>query len=123
MLNDQMMQNGFPLPQFRGFMFDEAQQNWIAVRTVYFGGPNNKVEEKERSCKFHWETNMVEHTRKCIKPTFQEEHKYLCRQWRSASSDMEKEQCKQAIQTYWTNNHVIEGQLQSLQLWLAWWDA
>ncbi|KAI5071670.1 hypothetical protein GOP47_0013921 [Adiantum capillus-veneris] len=36
---------------------------------------------------------------------------------------MEKERCKQAIQNYWTDNHIIEGQLQSLQLWLAWWDA
>ena len=48
MLNHVTQKYGFPKPQFRGFMADEDNANWIVVCTMYFGGPKNEVPIKRR---------------------------------------------------------------------------
>ena len=122
MLNTVVQQSGFPIPEFRGFMADEANANWIAVRTVYFGGAKKTQPDKERSCTFHWEQSMVRHTQKCIRPSSQEEHKCLCRKWRNAMSENASEICKNEIRKFWRAGHANAGEIPALETWLAWWD-
>ena len=52
-LNSVMIQSGYEATDFTGFMEDEAGANWIAIRTVYNGGPKNILIDKEQSCLFH----------------------------------------------------------------------
>ena len=123
MMNEVMLNNGHPLADFRGFMADEANANWIAVRTVYFGGAKNKSPSKERSCLFHWAQSMVRHTSKCIRPAFQEEHKILCRKWLDAPSEHGAEVCKEEIRNFWHAGAAVDHEIPSLETWLSWWDV
>lgn len=43
MLNRTMVDNGHEPADFYGFMADEAQANWLAIRTVYNGSPDNAM--------------------------------------------------------------------------------
>lgn len=54
-INDVVGNHGFDKPDFYGFMADEAQANWNALREVYNEGKNNIMVGRERSCLFHWE--------------------------------------------------------------------
>ena len=100
-------------------MADEANANWLAVRTVYFGGAKKRVPTKERSCIFHWEQSIVNHTRKCICPSFQEEHKCLCQKWQNAPSDVVVENCKNEIRKFWHARNAIKDEIPSLETWHA----
>lgn len=40
-LNEVMVDNGHPMADFAGFMADEAGANWVAIRTIFNGGPEN----------------------------------------------------------------------------------
>lgn len=122
MLNDVVQKCGFAKPEFRGFMADEANANWLAIRTVYFGGPKNIKPSKERSCIFHWEQSMLRHTKKCIRPSFQEDHKLLCRKWRNAPNENAAENCKNEIRKFWKAGHAFAEEISALETWLSWWD-
>ena len=53
-LNKVMADNGVHNVNFKGFMADSAQANWIAVRKVYgSGNPNEPMEDRERTCFYH----------------------------------------------------------------------
>ena len=55
-LNEVMEKNGCEPPaDFCGFMADEAQANWNAIRHVFNNGKDNILIGRERSCLFHWE--------------------------------------------------------------------
>ena len=66
LLNEVLQKEGFDRAEFHGFMADEAAQNWLAVRTVFNGGPQNVMEGKERTCLWHWEDSLEKHSKKCI---------------------------------------------------------
>ena len=54
-LNSVVQRHGVDDIQFKGFMADNAQANWNAVQIVYGGGdPTIPMEERERTCLFHW---------------------------------------------------------------------
>ena len=74
---------------FRGFMADEAQANWIAVRTVYGEDPSKPMIGKERSCLFHFMDSMRKRTEKNIKMEYRSEHIAMCLQWRNSASQTE----------------------------------
>jgi hypothetical protein len=38
-LNDVMARHNIPKPKFKGFMVDNVQTNWNAVRVIYGSGP------------------------------------------------------------------------------------
>lgn len=78
LLNNVMKKEGYKKPEFKGFMADEAQANWRAIRTVYNGGPDNVMIGQERSCLFHWEQSLQQHCKKCIPSHCQEEFKVRC---------------------------------------------
>lgn len=58
-INEVMEKKGFAKAEFTGFVADEAQANWIAVREVFNEG--EVMEGRERSCHFHWEQSLVTH--------------------------------------------------------------
>ena len=109
----------FQTPEFRGFMADEASANWNTIHKVYFNGERKLY--KERSCYFHWEQSMIEHTKPCIKSPFQEHHKIFCRQWKNVESDIATLTCRQTLQQWWRKGHAIEGEISTLETWLAQW--
>ena len=76
-----MEKKGFAPPDFTGFMADEAQTNWIAVRDVYNNG--NVMKGRERSCHFHWEQSLVNHNKKYVREGHQAQHKQMCEIWRA----------------------------------------
>jgi hypothetical protein len=50
-LNHVMARHGIPKPHFKGFMVDNAQANWNAVRIVYgFGDPKVPIDGREKTC-------------------------------------------------------------------------
>jgi hypothetical protein len=68
-LNDLMAKNGVENTNFKGFMADNAQANWNAIRIVYGSGdPKVPMENREHTCLLHWTTSLRRHTQKYIKP-------------------------------------------------------
>jgi hypothetical protein len=84
--------HGIPHPTFIGFMADSAQTNWNVVRIVYGSGdPKVPMEDRERTCFFHWKQLLEKHMKSYIKHELQDQHRYLCLQYRNASSMAEAE--------------------------------
>ena len=77
-LNVVMLENGVPNVNFKGFMADSAQANWIDARKIYRDGdPSVPLEGHEHACFFHWSTNLDKITQKHIWPSLQHEHKQI----------------------------------------------
>lgn len=83
LLNWVMEHEGYKKNQFKGFMADDIQSNWKAMRTVFNGGPDNVMTSMERLCSFHWEQSLNQHAKKCVPPHSQEEFKLICRCWKN----------------------------------------
>src|ERR1700738_5149125 len=118
-----MARHVIPHPTFIGFMADNAQANWNAVRIVYGSGdPKVPMEGHERTCFFHWKQSLEKHTKAYIKHEVQDQHRHLCLQYRNASSMQEAETRYLAIKAWWaSSNCTSEDGLKHLQLWLAFW--
>ena len=86
-LNAVMQAHGYPRPDFAGFMADEAGANWISIRTVYNGGPDNILLGREHSCLFHWEQSLHKHTNKYVLPALRTRHIEMCENWRLAQTE------------------------------------
>lgn len=124
MLNRVMEKHGFPKAQFKGFMADEAQANWRAVRTVFNGGPENRMEDQERSCLFHWEQSVHNHAKACIAPHCQEEFKSMCRRWKNAPSQSAAEIEMNRLREWWSfPGHANDSTIGRLETWIVWWHA
>jgi hypothetical protein len=71
--------NGVSNVNFKGFMCDNAQANFNAVRILFGSGdPTVPMENKERTCQFHWRMSLECHTKQLIRLNFQAEHMRLC---------------------------------------------
>jgi hypothetical protein len=58
-LNETMLKNKFPKPNFKGFMVDNAQINWNVVIIVYgLGDPYVKMVDMEHTYLFHYLFNL-----------------------------------------------------------------
>jgi hypothetical protein len=68
-LNEIMLKHGFPKPNFKGFMVNNTQANWNAIKIVYgFWDLYVMMVDKECTYLFHWIQSFSRHTRKLIKP-------------------------------------------------------
>lgn len=123
LLNMVMEKEGYKKACFKGFMADEAQANWRAVRTVFNGGPENVMVGRERSCSFHWEQSMHHHAKKCIPSYSQEEFKSRCHAWKAAPSEEAAEQELDNLWTWLQEGHADRINISALQTWLIWWHA
>lgn len=122
-LNNVMEQSGHGKADFRGFMADEAQANWRAVRIVFNGGPSNEMVGRERSCLFHWEQSLHIHTTKFIQKEHQPEHKAICEKWRKASTKEEAVAQSRYIRQWWKTGKVRDSDLPALDSWMSWWNV
>jgi hypothetical protein len=78
-LNETMLKHGFPKPNLKGLMVENAQANWNIARIVYgLGKPFVRMVDKECTCLFHWSHSLNKHTKQVIKPKLKDEHKALC---------------------------------------------
>ena len=121
-LNEVMKQQGHPPADFAGFMADEAGANWIAIRTVFNGGPDNVLIDRERSCLFHWEQSLQKHTKKFVKKEATQEHIDLCEKWRKSTSTKLALQQATKIRQWWWGGHVAESNIEQMERWLSWWE-
>lgn len=115
-LNRVVEQCGQAPPDFAGFMSDEARANWLAIRTVYNGGPQNVMEGRERSCLFHWKQSLHKYTKKLISSNKQQEHISMCEAWRNAMTVHEANDCAKRIKEWWNDNVSIDNII-FLQRW------
>lgn len=123
MLNKVMENCGHEIANFHGFMADEAQANWSAIRFVYNGGYDNIMHGRERSCLFHWEQSLHAHTTKYVLKDHQNEHKSMCEKWRlSDTMDAAKVQCR-LIRQWWRTGKVKDCNLPAMDSWMSWWDV
>lgn len=123
LLNKVVEKEGYKKPKFKGFMADEAQANWRAIRTVYNGGPDKVMKSQERSCLFHWEQSLQQHAKKCIPPHSQEEFKRRCRQWKEAPSEETAQIELEKLQSWLRQGHADMANISMLETWLVWWHA
>lgn len=62
-LNKVLETNDLPNPNFKGFMVNSTQVNWNGIQIVYGSDDSSlKMNNRERSCFFHWATSMKHHT-------------------------------------------------------------
>ena len=122
-LNRVMAKHGVPATNFKGFRADSAQTNWNVVRQVYgTGDPKVPLQNRERTCLFHWTKSLEAHTIKLIKPTMQHQHKILCKQYKDAKTEEESERMYLAIRAWWfSSGAATEEQIQELNDWLGFW--
>ena len=74
-LNHVMARHDIPHPTFIGFMGDIAQINWNVIRIVYGSGdPKVPMEDRERTCFFHWKQSLEKHMKSYIKHELQDQH-------------------------------------------------
>jgi hypothetical protein len=67
-LSEIMLKQGFPKPNFKGFMTDSAQANWNAIIIVYGSKDLSiKMVDKKHTYLFHWTQSLDRHTKKLIK--------------------------------------------------------
>ena len=118
-----MADNGVPNVNFKGFMADSAQANWIAVKKVYgSGNPDEPMEDCERTCFYHWSPNLNKYTMKYIKPELQYQHKQLSRDYKDAKTQRKADEKYHAIRAWCaTSGPAREECLSSLSEWLGFW--
>jgi hypothetical protein len=85
--NETMLKHEFPKLDLKGFMADNTQANWNAIKIVYGSGDTYvRMIDKECTCLFLWTQSFDKHTKQLIKPELQDEHKVLCHQYKNATS-------------------------------------
>lgn len=123
MINSTMEQSDYPPADFHGFMADEAGANWCAVRTVFNGGPSNAMEDRERTCLFHWKQSLIKQTRHCVIAVARQEHISLCEQWRLAPTKEDAAMKSKVIKEWWRKGNVSEERVPLMDTWLSWWEV
>ncbi len=82
-----MLKHRFPKPNSKGFIADNAQTNWNAIKIVYGSrDPFVRMVDKEHTCLFHWTQSLDKHTKQLIKHELQDEHKVFYHQYKNATS-------------------------------------
>jgi hypothetical protein len=85
--NDLMRQNSVGKPNFKCFMIDDVQANWIAIQIVYGNGnPKVPMENQKRTCLLYWTSLLQRHTQKHIKPNMQDQYNRLCKQYKDSKT-------------------------------------
>jgi len=118
-LNSVMARHNVLQPNFKGFMADCAQANWNVIRIVYRNRDASiPMENKERTCLFHWTQSLEKHTKAYIQLDLQDQHRLLCKQYKNVKTISEAEMHYLAIRARWLLSRDVICQL---DLWLAFW--
>jgi hypothetical protein len=101
-LNVVMKRNGVVHTNFKDFMADNVQANWNAVRVIYGNGKKeDRMDDREKTCQFHWTQSMVKYTEKYIPEEFWEQHKKMCHQYRTARTMDKVESMYHGLCAWW----------------------
>ena len=108
---------------FCGFMADSAQANFNAVREIFGSGDKSQpMENKERTCLFHWTMTLDRHTKQYIKPELQDMHKRLCHEYRKCKTKTDADIAMEAIKAWWYSfGGISESALKELVDWINFW--
>jgi hypothetical protein len=115
--------NGVANMNFKGFMCDSAQANFNAMQVLFGSGdPKVPMENKERTCMFHWKMALERHTKQLIKPELQSEHIRLCQDYRMCQSIGEVDSKLASIKALWFSSRAAsEFGLKELNNWIGFW--
>jgi hypothetical protein len=115
--------NGVVNVNFKGFIYDSAQANFNAVRVLFGSGdPKVPMENKERTCLFHWKMALERHMKQLIKPELQAEYIRLCQEYRMCQSIGEADSKLASIKAWWFfSGAASEFGLKELNYWIGFW--
>ena len=89
------------------------------MRQVFNNG--NVLEGQERSCLFHWTDSLNKHTSKYVQPGFQDEHKHICTQWRTARTEDDASALFRKLRGWWASGKEADKNILCMECWLSWW--
>lgn len=116
---DVARENGVEEVHIYGFMADNAQAGWAAVRNVFFGGMPNAA--RERTDAFHHNLSVSKHTIECIIDGKQAEFLEMWDTVRNASSYRIAYAISNDISFWWREGHAIPTKIKELEAWKSWW--
>ena len=102
-----------------GFMADNAQAGWNAVRNVFSNGFADAT--KERSDAFHYSLLLRKHTLECVVDGKHAEHYRLWDLLRDAPSYRIAYKISGEISDWWREGNAFRGKIKILEAWKAWW--
>jgi hypothetical protein len=105
--------------QFCGFIADNAQAGWNAIRNEFWGGKVNF--EKERSDAFHWSQSVELMTRRGILVAQRNEHKRLLDELKDAQNVVMAFRTFEKVKDWWNAGNALPGKTRELTSWLSWW--
>ena len=108
---------------FCGFMADSVQANFNAIREIFGSGNKSQpMENKERTCLFHWTMILDRHTKQYIKPELQDMHKRFCHEYRKCRTKTDADTPMEAIKAWWySSGGISESGLKELVDWINFW--
>ena len=108
---------------FCGFMTDSTQANVNAVREISGSGDKSQpMENKEKTCMFHWTMTLDRHTKQYIKAELQDMHKRLCYEYWKCRTKTDADTAMEAIKAWWySSSSVSESTLKELVDWINFW--
>ena len=87
---------------FKRFMADSVHVNFNALKKIF--GLRNKnipIEEKERTCQFHWSMTLDHHSKQLINLELQRRHIKLCNDYWRCRSKVDADLAMTAIKAWW----------------------
>ncbi|CAM6084792.1 unnamed protein product [Calypogeia fissa] len=103
----------------KGFMADNAEAGWQAVRRVFFNGKPKPT--RERSDLFHFKQSFVRHAKEGVPFNKREEHERMWERMKNAPNMVLAYRIKDEITDWWMAGNCVEGKLMMLMCWIAWW--
>src|SRR5450759_4214684 len=110
--------HGIEKVEFCGFIADNAQAGWNAIRTEFWGGKVN--EHRERFDSFHL-AQSVHRVKKLIIPGQQAHFKLLLDSLRDVANVIEAFRIFERLKKWWSEGNAVPGKEEELATWLAWW--
>ncbi|CAM6082218.1 unnamed protein product [Calypogeia fissa] len=111
--------NGVHEVTIKGFMADNVETGWDAVRKVFFNGKPNLT--RKRSDLFHFKQSFIRHAKEGIMFENREEHKRMWDIMNDAPNMVLAYRIKDEITDWWKAKNYVEGKLMMLMCWIAWW--
>jgi hypothetical protein len=104
-------------------MCDSAQANFNVVRILFGSGdPTVLMENKERTCQFHWRMSLERHTKQLLRLDLQAEHMHLCQEYRKCQSLSDADAAMASIKAWWfSSGAILESGLKELHDWINFW--
>lgn len=117
-----MKNHGLSNINFKGFMADSAQANFIGVRRVFgSGNPKEPIQGGERTCGFHWEQSFEKH-KKHVQEGMRMEFVQLVYNFKESKSDEDAQLSVMKLR-HWiqTSGSCNSKDQDALLEWLAYW--